>query len=354
MSFNDIHGNSRAKNILSKGLNRDRVPNSLLLIGPEGVGKAETALVLAKTLNCLNKKDDSCDECSNCRAINSWNFPDLHVLAPKDNHLRKRIEDEWGRGEVAVETEKKDLSSLAVENMRTLKQMAYLKPMVGRKRIFLIAEAETMRDEAANTLLKILEEPPAFTHLILISQNPYLILSTIKSRCQILTFSPVSREDIEKVLEGKGYEKSQAHLISLVVRGNLRKALNMNWEEIQAKRDLAWELFNALVRGENTADVVKNLSSSGGSFREEFAQSLEILSSFFRDLILIKNEGDPRFMLNPDYRDTIEGIAESMTFDHALSGLKRVDYAIYALQKKVNVNLLVSYLFSDLMEWNHV
>ena len=86
----------------------------------------------------------------------------------------------------------------------------------------------------------------------------------------------------------------------------------------------------------------------------EFGQSLEVLSSFFRDLILIKDGGDPRFMLNPDYRDTMEDTAGDMTFDHAFAGLKRVDYAIYALQKNANLNLLVSYLFSDLMEWSHV
>ena len=354
MSFDDILGNSRVKNILCKGLQRDRIPNSLLFVGPEGVGKAETALVLAKTLNCLNKKDDSCEECSNCRAINSWNFPDLHVLAPKENYLRMRIEQEWGGPEVKAESEKDDQGSLAVKNLRMLKQTAHLKPMVGRKRIFLIADAETMRDESANTLLKVLEEPPPFSHIILVTQNPFLILSTIKSRCQILTFSPVSREDIKKALIGKGYDEDKAGLISLVVRGNLRQALSLNWEDVQGRRDMAWELFVAWVWGENAGGLLRDFTASRTGFRDEFSQILEILTSFFRDVILIKDGGEARLMLNPDYRDRIEGAAGMMDINRALACLKRVDYAVYALQQKVNLNLLVSHLFTEGMELSHV
>jgi DNA polymerase-3 subunit delta' len=175
MAFQNILGNSRVKTILSKGLKRTRIPHSLLFVGPEGVGKMETALVVAKALNCLQKFDDSCEECPSCVAINKGNFPDVMEILPEK-------------------------SVVTIDQMRDLKSTAYLKPMVGKKRIFIIPDAEKVREDASNSILKILEEPPSFTHIILLTDNPYLILPTIKSRCQVLTFAPVLKEDIEKAL----------------------------------------------------------------------------------------------------------------------------------------------------------
>ena len=82
MAFHDILGNSRAKTILAKALQLNRLPNSLLLVGPQGVGKRDAALVVAKALNCLNRKDDSCEECPSCVAINKRNFPDVMEIFP--------------------------------------------------------------------------------------------------------------------------------------------------------------------------------------------------------------------------------------------------------------------------------
>ena len=142
MAFQNILGNLRVKTILSKALQRNRVPHSLLFVGPEGVGKMETALVVAKALNCLQKTDDSCEECVSCVAINKKNFPDVMEVSPQKDVIK-------------------------IEQMRLLKSTAYLKPMVGKKRVFIVTDAEKMREEAANSLLKILEEPPSFSHIFL-------------------------------------------------------------------------------------------------------------------------------------------------------------------------------------------
>jgi len=242
MAFQNILGNSRVKTILSKSLQRNRVPHSLLFVGPEGVGKKEMALVVAKALNCLQKIDDSCEECTSCVAINKRIFPDvMEIPIPKkDSQSDKKKKDKQ------------------IDQVRFLKSTAYLKPMTGKKRVFIIPDAEKRSEPASHAILKILEEPPSFSHIILLTKNPYLILSTIKSRCQVLSFAPVFKEDIEKALLEKGYDTEKARVISLVVHGNLKYALSLDWDDLQAERKKAWQVFQALIKKENASVFLKD------------------------------------------------------------------------------------------------
>lgn len=324
MAFKDILGNERQKKILRRALQKERIPNSLLFCGPEGVGKESMALMLAKAMNCQKKKEDACEVCSSCRAINRANFPDVMEISSDGNVIK-------------------------IDQMRILKQTAYFKPMVGKKRVFIVDEAEKMNEEAANSLLKILEEPPLFSHIILITHNPDLIKPTIKSRCQILSFQPVSREDIEKTLLEKGFGKERAKVISLLVGGNLKKALHLEWEEIQAKREQAWQLFLSLIRKENVAFFLRNYASPRVLIREELEQVLEILSSYCRDLILIKERGDIHYLLNPDYAEEFKRTESLLSLDKSMDYLEKIDYALYAMQRNLNMNLLITSLFSSMI-----
>ncbi len=329
MAFQNILGNSRVKTILSKSLQRNRVPHSLLFIGPDGVGKKEMALVVAKALNCLQKTEDSCEECTSCVAINKKIFPDVMELSPQKNVIK-------------------------IEQMRLLKSTTYLKPMVGKKRVFIISNAEKMSEEASNSLLKILEEPPSFSHILLLTDNPYLILPTIKSRCQVLSFVPVFKEDIEKVLLEKGYDAEKARVISLVVRGNLRYALSLDWDDLQEKRKKAWQVFHALIKKENASVFLKEFSSSRFLGRQDLEQIFEILSSFCRDIVVFKEEGDLSYLMNPDFGHDLRETSGHLSLEQALDFLSKIDYSLYALQKNLNVNLLMSSLFSHFMEKHNV
>ncbi len=324
MAFKDILGNERQKKILRRALQRKRIPNSLLFCGPEGVGKERMALVLAKAMNCKKKKDDACEVCSSCQAISRANFPDVMIIAPEENVIK-------------------------IDQMRILKQTAHFKPMVGDKRIFIINEAEKMNEEAANSLLKILEEPPLFSHIVLVTANPELIKLTIKSRCQIINFQPVSREDIEKILIEKGFEREKAKVVSLLVRGNLKRAQSLEWEEIQSKREQAWELLMSLTRKENVAGLIRNYVSPRPLAREEMEQLLEILSSYCRDLILIKEKADIRYLMNPDYIEAYRKTEDLLSLDRSMDYLEKIDYALYVMPKNLNMNLLITSLFSTMM-----
>ncbi len=325
MAFHDIAGNSRVKKILKLSLRRQRVPNSMLFCGPQGVGKRKTALVLAKSLNCLAMTDDACEECLNCRAITEGNFPDvIEIVAAGD--------------------------IIKVDQMPIVKQLAYLKPMLGRRRVFFVDEAEKMNDESANSILKVLEEPPLFTHIILITDNPAFILQTVKSRCQVLNFSPVSKDEIERALREKGYEEEKAKIMALLVRGNLEQALDLEWDEIQRKRKDAWEVFQAIIScGESSLFLRKYAFQRRNVVREDLEQTLELFSSFCRDFVLTKERGDPALLFNPDYESRIREAEKFLTSEQALGLLAGIDAAMTSLSRKLNVGLLASSLYSRMI-----
>lgn len=330
MAFKDILGNSRVKKILRKALQKNKVPNSMFFCGPRGIGKRDMALVLAKAMNCERKKDDACEVCTSCKAINAGNFPDVIEISPE-----------------------KDV--IVIDQMRMLRKIANLKPMMGKRRVFVVVDADKMKEEAANSLLKILEEPPLFSYIILVANNPFLIMSTIKSRCQVLNFTPVSKEDIGKILVEKGYEENKARIISLLVHGSLKQALSLEWEEVQDKRTKAWQLFLSLLRKGKVALFLRDYATSQRAIiRDDWEQILEMLSSFCRDSILIKEKGDSRLLMNPDYEEEIRKAETMMSLEALMDCLTKIDYAIYGLEKNLNVNLLVSSFFSYFKEWEYV
>jgi DNA polymerase-3 subunit delta' len=234
--------------------------------------------------------------------------------------------------------------------MPIIKQLAYLKPMSGRRRVFLVDEAEKMNEESANSILKVLEEPPLFTHIILITENPAFILQTVKSRCQVLSFSPVSKDEIEQALRDNGYEEEKARILALLVRGNLEQALDLDWEEIQGRRQEAWELFHALIsRGESSLFLRKYAFQKRNVVKEDLEQTLELFSSFCRDFVLMKENGDPALLFNPDYESRIREDEKYLSYEQTLSFLAGIDVAVTSLGRNMNIGLLASALYSRMI-----
>jgi DNA polymerase-3 subunit delta' len=330
MAFKDIVGNERIKHILGLALQKQRVPNSLLFCGPEGIGMRDMALSLAKALLCDEKGVDACEACPSCRSIK---------FDPDENRCP----------DVIAYSPDKDV--IKIEFMRELKELAYIKPMLGGRRVFIVDEAEKMNPEAANSILKILEEPPPFTYIILITTNPDRILDTIKSRCRILSFSRVSPFDIEKALRDRGLDEGRAKILAVLSRGNLELALDMDWDEVSARRQAAWNLFRALIRRRNAGEFLESYGYLKRKDAEkELPEVLEIFSSFGRDLLLIKEGGSPALLLNPDYEAVLRQETEALSLEQALHFLGRVDSALFGLDKSLNVGLLVSTLYSSIME----
>ncbi len=330
MSFDDVLGNSRVKKILRLALQKKRIPNSLLFSGPKGVGKRSLARILAKAVNCEEGIGDSCEKCPTCIAISGQRLPDVWEIEPEGQVIK-------------------------IDQMRAVRQAAYLRPMVGHKRVFIIDEAEKMNEEASNSLLKILEEPPLFSLLILLTANVHLILPTIRSRCQILQFSPVGKEDIRRVLADRGCPADRAKIFSLVVNGNLEEALEADWDEIQNRRKEAWGVFQSFLKRDRASSFLRSYAfTQRNLIREDFEKTLEIMASFCRDLILIKERGEPSLLLNPDYADALADLGKEWPLEKLQACLRRVDYAISGMNKNLNLSLMVGSFYSLLEEGSHV
>ena len=329
MDFDNILGNSRVKKILRLALQKNRLPNSLLFHGPEGVGKRRLAITLAESVNCERRRDDACGECPTCLAISGGRFPDVQEIKPSGQVIK-------------------------VDHVREMRQAAYMRPMVGRKRVFIISEADKMNDESSNTVLKILEEPPLFSHFILVTDNPYLILPTIKSRCQALQFMPVGREEIARALREKGCPEDRASIISLYVRGNLEEALGLNWDEVNSARREAWDLFLSIIRPDKPALFLTRYGfAQRNLIREDLKMTLEIMASFCRDLGLMKDKGDLSLLLNPDYAEELRALESFSSLEKCWEFQRRVDGAVSGLEKNLNMSLIGCAFHSLLGEETH-
>jgi DNA polymerase III subunit delta' len=328
MAFKDIVGNERTKRILKLALERGRLPNSLLFAGPEGVGKRQTALTLAKALNCRRLSADSCDECDACRAIDEGRFPDvMEIEAP--------------------------IKEITIEQVRLLKQMAYLRPLSGKKRVFILIDAENVNVHSANSLLKVIEEPPPLSHIILLTASPFLLLPTIRSRCRTLAFAAMADEDVERVLRDRDLREDQARIIALLVGGNLRRALELDWEDVQTRKEESWRLFEGLLSGDRASLFLDRFGTLPKAVLEDFRETLELFSSFARDILLLELGGDARLLLNPDYEDRLRAASIRWPAPRILSALAEFDFVLAELPKNLNKNLLAATLFSKIGELRH-
>jgi DNA polymerase-3 subunit delta' len=252
---------------------------------------------------------------------------------------------------MVIAAEKQEIK---IEQTRFLKQMAYLRPMTGKKRVFIVVDASEMSDPAANSLLKVLEEPPPYSHLILVTVSPFLLFPTILSRCQTLAFSAIGREEIEKILLERNFGTEQARILALLVDGNLDWALDLEWEEVQSLKEESWALFETLASGDRSALFLERFGALAKAVQEEFGRTLEIFSSFVRDILLLRLGGDPQFLLNPDFEPRLREASAAWTVRRVLGVLEELDFVLAELPKNLNKGLLATTFFSNLGELRHV
>ena len=294
---------------------------------------------MAKALNCLALEDDACDACSSCRAIGeAAQDPEKRGLAP----------------DVLFVTIEENKQKIAIEQIRLLKQIAYLRPMSSKVRVFIVRGADAMSDEASNSILKVLEEPPPASTLILVTERPHLILPTIRSRCRTLEFSLVAREEIARALVAGGQPADRANLFALLSNGSMEYALDRDWDEILEGRQGSWELFRSLLAGKGGYEFLRAFAfvtrAMGG---DELRRTLELFASFARDIILIREGGASRFLLNPDLEKELRAAAEFGSLRRLQSCLASVDAALAGLDRNLNLNLLAAAFYSSYGEAPH-
>ena len=173
MNFNEILGNNKIKQDLQEIIDNNTISHSYMFVGIDGIGKKLIAKEYARKILCLNKQNQNCATCDSCIKFNSGNNPDFLEIFPDGN-------------------------SIKIAQMREMQEKVYQKPIVSDKKVFIIDQVEKMTEEAQNSLLKTLEEPPEYMVIILITSNENKLLNTVKSRCIRINFTGLSKQDITK------------------------------------------------------------------------------------------------------------------------------------------------------------
>lgn len=272
MQFSEIAGNQNIKSHLVKLVKEERIPHALMLAGPEGCGKVALAWAMAQYISCENRNgDEPCNQCPSCIKIRKLEHPDLHFVFPVTTGVVKNpVSDdflsEWKSMLLnspyislptwlsALNAENKQPQIYVHESDNIVKKLT-LKPYESEHKIMIIYMPERMNVQCANKLLKLVEEPPEKTLLLLIAENKEQIISTIISRCQIINVSKISDEDLTSALM-QDYPERAAHLPKIVriANGNIVKAVEILEQSEESAMFL--KLFIDIMRASYKKDVV--------------------------------------------------------------------------------------------------
>ncbi len=281
MSFSDVLNQKKAINILKKELKTAEISHAYLFLGEEGVGKKTVALEFAKSLNCKQEEADNCDDCINCRKITHGNHPDVKIV---------EIEE--------------DSSELKIDQIREIQKEIAYKPYESERKLYIIDEADKMTVQAANSLLKTLEEPPSYATIILLAEEISSLLPTIISRCENVKLSNIPAEIIEKHLKEKGIEEKKAQISSIFSRGSPGRAFDfVNDEHTIENRKKLLDFLTSLPET-STVDIFNRIEEINEIVQSDFP-FFNLISGWYRDIILCKKESENQ-VVNFDYKTEIK------------------------------------------------
>ena len=346
MTFNDFLGNTAAVEHLRTAIAAGRLPHSLILAGPTGAGKYTLALMVAMAVECERQPRDLwsngqsfasfCGVCRNCTRIASA------------ANLEEQVDQAVAAREDLRETDKKDTRILIqphpdvlivppdppqllikLGQVRTVINRSHTLPGEAPRKIFIFTAANFMK-EAANSLLKVLEEPPATVHIIILAENPGELLPTIRSRCAIVRLGALPCEEIEMLLADRRADipPKQRNLIARLAQGAAGKALGFDLAAYTAARaDALLLLRNAASEPDHTALFkMTETYRAGAEGQQKTAELLRTLSLLLEDILLLQ-AGTPELLRNTDLRAELERFAQALSFqwiEQASRGLDQV------------------------------
>ena len=337
--FDQIAGNSRVKQVLKRMLDAGRLPGALLFAGEEGVGKKLFALEVARALNCRTPRgNEACGQCSACTRIAKLNYPE------RDDA------DEWNQ---IIWTDHPDVGLviapkrvLRVEQMRQIEKEANFRPFEGKARVFLIDEADKLNDASANALLKVLEEPPRTSYLILITARPAMLLPTILSRCQMIRFAPLTPDEIETQLTKKDIDKKTARLRARAAGGSIGRALAGDMVTFTSQRKAMLKVLNALVISNNRAELLRSAEQlNEAQYKDEFEERLDVLETLIRDAWMLSLGVKPEQLVNEDLLGELQPISEGLDSSRAANWILQIEDVREQLIVNVNRKVTTDALF---------
>lgn len=330
MPFRDLVGHRHLTSLLARAVTRGTVPPTLLLAGPAGVGKWRVALALAEVLNCQAPVDgDACGTCRSCDRISR----DVHVDV------------------IALSAD--DTGHIKIEPVRDVLGRCSYRPFEGQRRVVLIRDADAMRDEAQNALLKSLEEPPPATVFVLTSAAPDSLLRTVRSRTMRLTFGRLPVDDIVQILvRDHAMTEGEARRSAMLADGSLGAALAMGSSALTDVRDAAAMLLRAAGAADLTARLAIAKAVVGEKKPERTRQQMQALlhmaSSLVRDVSVLHAGADRRLLANGDFGDTLDRLARTLQPAAARQAFATLDRGLNALERNAGPKLVAEWICAEI------
>lgn len=344
--FEKLAGNERIKDVFRRMLERRRVPGSLLFVGEDGIGKRLFALELAKAMNCRQPAGpEACDKCPSCLRIGQSSFP------PYDNEDDNKERIIWSE-HVDVGMVRPYKRIIRVDPMRELEREANYRPLEGRARFFIVEDADRLNESSSNAFLKTLEEPPETSHLVLLTSRPSALLSTIRSRCQVIRFAPLGVEQIEKhLVRERRLPKREASLLAHVARGSIGRALSIDLPSFLARRDAMIEVLSSLVLTEDRARLLRIAEEMNDAKRkEDYEPRLDALEMLVHDVWALSLGAPPEKIVNQDVDAQLKKISERVSGPRAARWITEIETLRGQLAVNVNRKVATDALFLSMAE----
>ncbi|MFC1862985.1 DNA polymerase III subunit delta' [Thermodesulfobacteriota bacterium] len=334
-SFSKIYVQDKAISYIKKAMERDKIPHAYLFSGIAGVGKTSTALAFTQALNCLNPVEgDGCGRCQTCRQIVNGNFPDINILRPDGRNIK-------------------------IEQIRELNRELSFKPMSGRYRVSILHEADKMTEEASNSFLKTLEEPPPGNIIILKVTEPLDLLPTIVSRCQKVPFRPLPEYVVGKWLRSEmGISDEDSLLLSKISEGSLGRAIEI-YESglLEERQNLLSRIIqlSGLTSSQTLEMAVEFSKQKKGTGHDksskknvDLSELLGIWKTWYRDLILMKMKDPPELLINFDFSRKLKSASKNFKMDNLIESVFIIDRAQRGLNRNLNLGLMMENLLLEL------
>lgn len=308
MYFDKIRGQRFAKKYLSNSIKSNMISHAYMFEGPSGVGKNTMARELAATLLEME---------------NLFNSPDYIEITPDGN-------------------------SIKIAQIRKLQSDILVKPYKSYK-IYVIDEAQKMTVEAQNALLKTLEEPPKYAIIILITNNKESLLDTIKSRCEIIKFTPIPLVEVADYLTQTGVDKNRASLLANFSRGSMQKAIELSEsEDFHIMRDEVQKYVETFLTG-SMLDIM-DIQSSIEKYKDNITNVLDLLVNYFRDIMMVKENVDSRMIINLDRLVFIKNMSTKITYSQLSKIIDIIEETKNKLRSNCNFNISIQVMTLNIYE----
>lgn len=308
MYFDKIRGQRFAKKYLSNSIKSNMISHAYMFEGPSGVGKNTMARELATTLLEME---------------NLFNSPDYIEITPDGN-------------------------SIKIAQIRKLQSDILVKPYKSYK-IYVIDEAQKMTVEAQNALLKTLEEPPKYAIIILITNNKESLLDTIKSRCEIIKFTPIPLVEVADYLTQTGVDKNRASLLANFSRGSMQKAIELSEsEDFHIMRDEVQKYVETFLTG-SMLDIM-DIQSSIEKYKDNITNVLDLLVNYFRDIMMVKENVDSSMIINLDRLVFIKNMSTKITYSQLSKIIDIIEETKNKLRSNCNFNISIQVMTLNIYE----